>query len=34
MGTGHSHGGAAPAGTAAGKHKSGLAMAFGRTRPA
>ncbi|HEV2555190.1 MAG TPA: cation diffusion facilitator family transporter [Bosea sp. (in: a-proteobacteria)] len=31
MGTGHSHGGAAPAGTAAGKHKSGLAMAFGLT---
>ncbi|SFD32706.1 cobalt-zinc-cadmium efflux system protein [Bosea sp. CRIB-10] len=31
MGTGHSHGGAAPAGTAAGKHKSRLAMALGLT---
>lgn len=31
MGTGHSHGGPAPAGTAAGKHKSRLAMALGLT---
>ena len=31
MGTGHSHGGAAPAGTAAGKHKGRLAMALGLT---
>lgn len=31
MGTGHSHAGAAPAGTSAGKHKSRLAMALGLT---
>lgn len=31
MGTGHSHAGAPPAGTAAGKHKSRLAMALGLT---